>query len=144
MKKTRIVFWTLTVLMALPMLMASITDLIPIPEAVAGFEHYGYPTYLLPFLGIARILGLMAIFTPGFARLKEWAYAGFIFDVVLAIYSGLAVGDALVTLIPATIALLFTTGSYVFYHKLRRERAVLRRQNITQAYSAATQHAVAA
>lgn len=144
MKKTRILFWIFTILMVPPMLGGSIADLIPIPEAVEGFKHYGYPVYLLPVLGVARILGLVAIFTPGFARLKEWAYAGFVFDVVLAIYSGLAVGDPVVTVIPAFVALLFTIGSYVFYHRLRKERAVLRRQSVAPAFSASTRQAVAA
>ncbi len=144
MKKTKILFWIFTILMVPPMLGGSIADLIPVPEAVEGFKHYGYPTYLLPFLGVARILGLIAIFTPGFARLKEWAYAGFVFDVVLAIYSGLAVGDPVVTLIPATAALLFTMGSYGLYHKLRRERAVPRRQSVAPAFATGTRQAVAA
>ncbi len=144
MKKTRILFWIFTILMVPPMLGGSIADLIPIPEAVEGFKHYGYPTYLLPFLGVARILGLIAIFTPGFARLKEWAYAGFVFDVVLAIYSGIAVGDPVVTLIPAALALLFTIGSYIFYHKLRSERAVRRWQSVAPAFATATAARVAA
>lgn len=132
MKKSKVLFLTFTVLMALPTLGASITDLIPIPEAVAGFKHYGYPLYLLPFLGVVRILGLIAIFTPGFARLKEWAYAGFVFDVVLAIYSGLAVGDPVVTVVPAAVALVFTLASYTAYHRLRKARMVARQAQLVR------------
>jgi len=132
MKKTKVLFWTFTVLMSLPMLGGSIADLIPVPEAVEGFKHYGYPVYLLPFLGIARILGVIAIVTPGFARLKEWAYAGFVFDVVLAIYSGLMVGDAMVTLIPAAVTLVFTLASYTAYHRLRQAQVVARQARLVR------------
>lgn len=132
MKKTKVLFWTFTVLMALPMLGGSIADLIPVPEAVEGFKHYGYPVYLLPFLGIARILGIVAIVTPGFSRLKEWAYAGFVFDVVLAIYSGLMVGDPMVTVIPAAVALVFTMASYTSYHRLRRAHIVARQAQLVR------------
>jgi uncharacterized membrane protein YphA (DoxX/SURF4 family) len=120
MKKTRIVFWICTGILSVMLLMASVTDLIPIPEAEEGFRHLGYPLYLLPFLGIARILGIIAIVTPGFPRLKEWAYAGFTFDLIGAIYSGLAVGDPLVYQLPAAIGLMLGAVSYTCYHRLQR------------------------
>jgi uncharacterized membrane protein YphA (DoxX/SURF4 family) len=82
MKKTRIIYWVITGLMAAFMLMASIPDVLRIPEAVAMFTHLGYPTYLLPFIGVAKILGVLTIIVPGFSRLKEWASAGLVFDLV--------------------------------------------------------------
>ncbi len=57
MKKTKIIYWVTTGLMAAFMLMASIPDVLRIPEAVAMFTHLGYPNYLLPFIGVAKILG---------------------------------------------------------------------------------------
>lgn len=134
MKKNKLIYWTLTVLVAIQMLSASICDLIPIPEAVKGFQELGYPVYLLPFLGVARILGLIAIFTPGFHRLKEWAYAGFVFDLVGAIYSGIANGDPLAYQTLPFVSLLMVIGSYVFYHKLRKQAA----SRETKALSATT------
>lgn len=54
-------------------------------EMVQGFfEHLGYPTYLVYPLATAKILGLIAIWGNFSKSLKEWAYAGFFFDVVLA------------------------------------------------------------
>ena len=64
--------------MAAFMLMASIPDILQIPQAVEVFSHLGYPTYLLPFLGTAKTLGVIAVLLPGFRRLKEWAYAGLV------------------------------------------------------------------
>ena len=48
------IYWTITGLTAAFMLLASIPDVLVAPGAVAIFQHLGYPTYLLPFLGIAK------------------------------------------------------------------------------------------
>jgi DoxX-like family len=93
MKRPQLLYWSVTGVMAAFMLMASIPDILRIPQAVEVFTHLGYPTYLLPFLGIAKTLAVITILAPSFLWLKEWAYAGLIFDLIGAFYSHLAVGD---------------------------------------------------
>src|SRR5262245_32048948 len=83
-------YWMVVGLMATFMLMASIPDILQTPQAVEVFTHLGYPTYLLPFIGIAKTLGVVAVLVPGFRRLKEWAYAGLVFDLIGALYSHVA------------------------------------------------------
>lgn len=57
-------------------------------EAIAGyFEHFQYPVYLVYPLAIAKILGLIAVWGNFSKWLKEWAYAGFFFDTVLAFFA---------------------------------------------------------
>ena len=75
------------------MLLASIPDVLRLPQAVSIFGHLGYPVYLLPFLGTAKTLGIIAVLVPAFQRLKEWAYAGLVFDVIGALYSHVSVCD---------------------------------------------------
>jgi hypothetical protein len=87
-------YWILTGVLAAFMLLASIPDVLRVPEAVAIFMHLGYPKYLLPLLGIAKALGVLAVVVPGFPRLREWAYAGLTFDLSGALYSHLSIGDA--------------------------------------------------
>lgn len=48
------------------------------------FKSLGYPTYLIYPLAIAKCLGVIAIISKKSRLLKEWAYAGFFFDVILA------------------------------------------------------------
>ena len=120
MKKTKTVYWIITGLMAAFMLMASIPDVLRIPEAVAMLTHLGYPEYLLPFIGVAKILAVLAILIPGFPGLKEWAYAGLVFDLVGAWYSHVAVGDPASVWIFALIGLLMVSGSYFLYRKSGR------------------------
>jgi hypothetical protein len=119
MKKTNIFYWVFTGLLALLMLGSSIPDIMNHPLAVKGMhEELGYPVYFIPFIGVAKFLGVIAILTPGFHRLKEWAYAGFAFDLIGATYSIFMIGkpDWMFNILP--LALL--TASYVFYQKRKK------------------------
>ena len=111
----KIIYWIVTALMAVFMLMASIPDVLMQPEAVEFFRHLGYPQYLLPFIGTAKILGVLAILVPGLPRLKEWAYAGLVFDLIGAFYSHLSSGDPPSLWIFSVIGLLLVGGSYVLF-----------------------------
>jgi hypothetical protein len=44
------------------------------------FAHLGYPIYLATILGIWKVPFAMVLFLPGLQRLKEWAYAGAVFN----------------------------------------------------------------
>jgi len=77
----------------------------------------GYPAYLNPFLGVTKILGVIALLVPGFPRLKEWAYAGFVIDLTGATYSMMYSkpndhGYFFMIVFFAVVAV-----SYIFYHK---------------------------
>lgn len=92
-KYKKIGYWTLTGAFCLAMLASGITSLTHSPSVVAGMSHLGYPLYFSNILGISKILGVLALATNKFPKLKEWAYAGFTFDVIGAIASLLYVGD---------------------------------------------------
>jgi hypothetical protein len=117
MKSIRITYWVFTILLILLMLFSAISSFAPNPNGVALMKHLGYPYNVLTLLSVAKILGIIAILVPGFPRLKEWAYAGFTFDLVGAIYAGLAAGDPFTQVLPIVIGLVFVFGSYIFYHK---------------------------
>jgi len=113
MKNIRILYWIVTGLAAAFMALASIPDVLRNPQALSIFDHLGYPAYLLPFLGIAKLLGISALLVPGFRRLKEWAYAGLVFDLSGAWYSHLSVGDPPSVWVFPVIGLLLVAGSYL-------------------------------
>lgn len=121
MKHSKRLFWIVTGLMAAFMLMAAIPDILGIPMAVEVFTHLGYPTYLLPFIGIAKALAVVAVLAPGFARLKEWAYAGLVFDLIGALYSHISVGDPPSAWVPPVVGLLLVMGSYAAYRNAPRD-----------------------
>jgi DoxX-like family len=123
LKHPRRLYWVVTGFMAAFMLMASIPDIIRMPQAVAVFTHLGYPAYLLPFIGIAKTLGIVAVLVPGVLRLKEWAYAGLVFDLTGALYSHLAVGDPPSAWGFPVIGLILVTGSYVLHRRALGDRS---------------------
>lgn len=121
-KRDTILFWVFTGLFCAFMLSSTIPNIMSAPEWVDIFKQLGYPLYMLPFLGVAKLLGLIALLVPGFPRIKEWAYAGLFFDLTGAVYSGLVVGGfdplMLVMLIPYSLGTL----SYVYHHKRLSQR----------------------
>jgi DoxX-like family len=117
MKKTKILYWTFTGLFSALMLFASIPDILVVPDAVTFMANLGYPKYFIPFIGIAKLLGIIAILIPGFPRIKEWAYAGLFFDLIGATYSQLAIGGPVAPVSFMLVPIVLGVLSYVFYHK---------------------------
>ena len=117
MKKTTILYWVFTGIFAFIMLGSAIPDIIVHPMAVQGFKEIGLPAYLVPFVGVAKALGVFAILVPGFPRIKEWAYAGLFFDLIGATYCVYSAGKAGENWLPMLGFILIGVGSYVFYHK---------------------------
>lgn len=120
MKMRNTLYWIFTILFAGLMTLASIPDVIKADEAVAVFHRLGHPSYLLPFLGVAKLLGVIAVLVPRLDRIKEWAYAGLVFDLLGALYSHVSVGDPPSVWIFAVIGLLLATASYVFRNEPAR------------------------
>lgn len=117
MKKTNIIYWIVTSLFALMMIGSAIPDAISHPMAVDGFKQINMPAYLLPFLGVAKILGAIAILIPGYPKIKEWAYAGLIFDLIGATYSIAAAGMPVANWVGMALPIALGFASYIFYHK---------------------------
>jgi hypothetical protein len=58
-----------------------------------GMTHLRYPGYFVTIVGAWKVLGGITVLAPGLPRLKEWAYAGMIFDLTGAAACHAAVGD---------------------------------------------------
>ncbi len=108
----KITYWVSTGLVAALSAVAAITYLSGSPESVQGFAHLGYPQQLRMILGIAKPLGGIALVIPGFAKLKEWAYAGFTFAWISAFIAHYLAKDGPKAFMPLILlAILFI--SYV-------------------------------
>jgi len=125
MKKTKIIYWIFTILFAGFMLFSAIPDIMNTKEAqdIVG-KMLGYPTYIIPFIGVAKALGVIALLVPGFPRVKEWAYAGFTIDLLGAWYSGIAAATAAGQSITPSFFMVLPIGvmivSYIYWHKLQK------------------------
>ena len=127
MKKTNTFYWIFTGLFAALMLFSAIPDILNAPEAVAFMTNLGYPLYFTPFIGWAKLLGVIAILVPGYPRIKEWAYAGLVFDLIGATYSAIGSGQANAGLVIMLLFFGLAFGSYHFYHrrlKLKQEASL--------------------
>ena len=136
MKKTKIFYWIFTGLFSFMMFGSAIPDVFVTDVAVKGM-HYdlGYPLYLIPFVGVAKVLGVIAILIPGFSRIKEWAYAGLFFDLIGATYSIIAIGASVSAwsfmIMPLGLGLL----SYHFYHRNKPLTSQSRPEAATLSYT---------
>jgi|SRR6185436_9809079 len=117
MKKTKIFYWIVTGLFSAFMLFSAIPDILVVPDAVTFMTSLGYPEYIIRFLGIAKLLGIIAILIPGFPRIKEWAYAGLFFDLIGATYSQIAKAGLQPQISFMILPIGFLFASYILYHK---------------------------
>jgi len=85
-------YWVTTALVVFELALGGVWDILRVPQVRDLIERLGYPQYLLVILGIWKLLGAVALVIPRFPRLKEWAYAGVLFDLTGAVASLLASG----------------------------------------------------
>jgi len=115
----RIAYWSSTAIVA-AMLLFALTYLTGSEQVVSGFAKSGYPQHLRIVLGIAKPAAAIVLLLPGLALLKEWAYAGVTFALVMAFIAANASGESVpVRSMPlALLALLLV--SYVTRPPRRR------------------------
>ena len=98
-------YWAATLLVAAAFLVPGILNLMHAPHVAGDMAHLGYPRYFSTILGTWKLLAAAAVLAPGTPRIKEWAYAGMMFDLTGAAASRLIVGDPGVTIaVPLLIA----------------------------------------
>jgi uncharacterized membrane protein YphA (DoxX/SURF4 family) len=94
---------------------------------IGVIKHLGYPEYFMTILGIWYVLAGVALFVPRFPRLKEWAYAGLVFNYTGAALSHLASGDGVGSLVaPVT----FTGLVFCSWVLRPSDRRLERRQGV--------------
>ena len=120
-RRRKIWFWIVTILSILPFGTGGIGDILRPAPLVAGMVHLGYPVYFCLLLGVWKVLGAIAVAVPGLPRLKEWAYAGAIFDLTGAACSHIAVGDPVIRVVMPLILGAIVMLSWALRPMGRRE-----------------------
>ena len=121
-KTINTLYWIFTILFSALMLFSSWSSIVVNEDSVKLIhDMLGYPKYFIPFTGWAKLIGVVIILIPGLGTIKEWAYAGLFFDLVAAVYSGIAVSKTFNPLM-LTMLIWFVPGilSYVYWHKKKR------------------------
>ena len=122
MKTTKIVFWATTVLLfitqgLMPILTTNAND------TKEAMSHLGYPDYFPLILAVFKLLGGLTLIIPQIpSRIKEWAYAGFALDFMIACISMAAVDGFNGTLLIPAVAFMILILSYLNYHKIVQKR----------------------
>ena len=88
-KSRKIFYWASTGWIAFSFVLSGMFDVLQHPSAMEVSRALGYPAYFMVILGTWKVLGGIAIAAPGTPRLKEWAYAGIVFDLSSAVISHL-------------------------------------------------------
>jgi hypothetical protein len=102
-----VAYWTCTGLIAFFIGSGGLAYAAQVPDVVQGVVALGFPVHFIVLLGIWKVLGSIAILVPGFPLLKEWAYAGIIFDLTGAASAATATGgEWWHAVAPLSIALL--------------------------------------
>lgn len=122
MRKSRsvaIAFWIVTALFCVEMMFTAYWEWFT-PQAAEAFARLGFPAASFRVeLSLAKMLGVLALLIPPIpARVKEWAYAGFAFNLVSALIAHASIHDVHAAFAPSLITLLLGTCSYVLWRRL--------------------------
>jgi hypothetical protein len=94
-KAVSVAYWICTALTAFFIASGGLAYALAVPDVVEGVTQLGFPLYFIRLLGVWKVLGGLVILAPGFARLKEWAYAGILFDLTGAAVANAAMGASI-------------------------------------------------
>jgi hypothetical protein len=117
MKAFKITYWITTGIVVLLMLI-SFYNYFFNPALKEAYAHVGFPDWFRVELGIAKLLGALALAIPMVpARIKEWAYVGFFINFFSAFLSHYLIGDPAFNQIMPLVLLLLVVVSYITFHK---------------------------
>ncbi len=118
-KAKTIVYWIVTALFCLQMSFTAYYELAN-PGVGENFARLGFPSHAFHVeLSVAKVLGVLALLAPVSARLKEWAYAGFVINLASALIAHLSMGDGPEALFPSAATSVLWGLSYFFWRRLQ-------------------------
>ena len=118
-----IAFWIVSTLFCVEMIFTAYWECFT-PQAAQAFTRLGFPASSFRVeLSVAKVLGALALLIPVVpARVKEWAYAGFAFNLLSALIAHASIRDQHAAFAPSTITFLLEVGSYVLWRRLESFR----------------------
>lgn len=116
MKTNKIIYWASTGLLSALLLMSAGMYVFNNAEVSEIFIKLGYPTYIMYPLAFAKISAVIVILSQKISLLKEWAYAGLFFNLLLATSAHINIHDG--EHFGAIIALVLLITSYIFHKKV--------------------------
>lgn len=119
-KTNNLVYWISTLIFSALMIFSAVGGIQPTQRAIHIIhDGLGYPVYFIPFISIAKMLGVVFVLIPGRGRIKDWAYAGLFFDLAGAFYSGIAAPGKFNPLL-LTMLIWIVPGIVSYYYWLKK------------------------
>jgi DoxX-like family len=128
-KAKTIGYWVTTGVLVFCMT-GGIFELLGVKTTLEGIMRLGYPSYIIPALGLGKVLAILAILWPGVPRLKEWAYAGIFFNMMGALVSHVARNDAAWIIVVSVAIAAITLASWALRPQNRRLGDPLKRAEL--------------
>ncbi|PSR53446.1 DoxX family protein [Adhaeribacter arboris] len=117
-KTVKILYWTVTGLFSLLLLMAGITEAIQPESGRQIMQHLGYPVHIMLVIGVGKILAVVALVQTRFRVIKEWAYAGITFNLIGAFVARAYAGDSIGLILSPLIFLSVMFLSYFLWKQV--------------------------
>jgi hypothetical protein len=112
MKNQKVAYWIVTGLLSFGMLLGGTAQILRAKFNVDGIVHLGFPEYVLPILGVWKVLAIVVILMPKYLLVKEWAYAGLFFLLSGGVISHIASGDGILEALPVFVFMCLTVASW--------------------------------
>ena len=116
MKRDKIIYWIATGLLSALFVAGGLMYLLNYPRAAGFFTNLGFPTWIIYPLAILKFAGVITILSRKSLFLKELAYAGFLYDALLALVAHVVVQDG--EAMPAVLSLVFIMVSWRYDRKV--------------------------
>lgn len=115
-----IAYWVTTILGPASFVIGGFFFITHGEQQIATLNGLGYPEYVLTILGFWKLMAVIAILIPRFPRLKEWAYAGFFFELTGAAASHILNGDSLALAAQPLVFLALVMASWALRPRSRK------------------------
>lgn len=116
MKLNKTVYWISTVLLCLLFFAGAMMYVFNYETAHEFFVNLGFPTWIIYPLAALKVLGAITVLTRFSGFLKELAYAGFLYDAILALAAHVMVLDG--EYAPAIVCLILIVISWTFERRV--------------------------
>ncbi|ANV26593.1 MULTISPECIES: DoxX family protein [Hyphomicrobiales] len=112
------VYWIATILLSLIYLGGGLMYLFNIQMVQGLFVNFGYPGYIVPILGVVKLLAAATILSRFNVALSDLAYAGMFFHLILAAGAHIGVSD-FAGLPPSLVGLVLLAVSFLTQNRAR-------------------------
>lgn len=124
-KTIRVTYWVLNIIFCLFHVMDAGGGLAKAKAGVDAMNAMGYPIYLMVFLAVLKLLGVVALLQNKYKTIKEWAFAGFSFTLIGAAVSHICVNDPVLFIVMPIVFLVLLFALYYFWRKMEQTKFTL-------------------